>query len=324
MLDDTAAHELLTSVFYSENEGLLERLQAGVQFAHYTSAETAMRIIQSQGAERAIWLRNSTEMNDFAEIEYGCFWLNKCLEDPSVNTRMLHLAQALGLNIVDLMGSMNASSRQLKVGTFLLSLSEHRATDNTGTLSMWRAYGGHANVCIVLKAEPLAGDQDAYSVDLVAVDYNGEDGFMRRITKRLDNIEDNLEALKLCNPQWVRSNWLLSIEELVLSTKDPGFHEEKEWRIIHRPSRKWSALNVPSKVVSVGGIVQLIHYLPFQNFPEHNLNGVELEEILDRIIIGPTPNPALVREAFIRLLHDANITDAERRVVISNIPLRRY
>jgi hypothetical protein len=108
-----------------------------------------------------------------------------------------------------------------------------------------------------------------------------------------------------------------------LEIEHKSFHEEKEWRIIHRPSRKWTPLDVPSKVVSVGGIVQVIHYLPFQNIPEHGLNGVELEEILDRIIIGPTPNPQLVRQAFIRLLTDASISDPEKRVVISNIPLRR-
>jgi hypothetical protein len=323
MLDEIATHKLLTSVFYSENEDLVKRLDGGVQFAHYTSAETAMRIIQSKPPERSLWLRNSTEMNDFAEIEYGCYWLNKCLEDPAFNMKILHLADALKLRPVELLRSISASSNQLKVGTYLLSLAEHGESDNTGTLSMWRAYGGDANVCIVLKAEPLAGDQDAYSVDLVAVDYNGEEGFKRRLMRLLDNIEGNLEALRSCDRGQVLANWLLAIDELVLSTKDPGFHEEKEWRIIHRPSRKWTPLDVPSRVVSVGGIVQIIHYLPFQNIPEHGLNGVELEEILDRIIIGPTPNPELVRQAFIRLLKDANITNAEKRVVVSNIPLRR-
>lgn len=323
MLDEIATHKLLTSVFYSENEDLVKRLDGGVQFAHYTSAETAMRIIQSQAPDRALWLRSATEMNDFAEIECGKFWLKKCLEDPQISGKMTDLAGLVGVNIGELYQSIVNSSSTLKTDTYLVSLAEHQASDNGGTLSMWRAYGGNANVCIVLNSAPLAGDQDAYSVDLVAMNYEGGQGFLDRFNRLLNKIESNIPALAECSPSQIQHNWLLAIDELVLSTKDPGFREEKEWRIIHRPSRQWSELPVPSKVVSVGGIVQVVHYLPFQNFPEYGLNGVELDEILDRIIIGPTPNPELVRQAFIRLLEDANITNVEKRVVISNIPLRR-
>jgi len=35
--------------------------------AHYTTAETAMKIIRG----RSLWLRNAAVMNDFSEIEYG-------------------------------------------------------------------------------------------------------------------------------------------------------------------------------------------------------------------------------------------------------------
>lgn len=46
----------------------LENLKRdGFTIAHYTTAETALQIIQN----RTFWLRNATLMNDYSEIEHG-------------------------------------------------------------------------------------------------------------------------------------------------------------------------------------------------------------------------------------------------------------
>lgn len=322
MIDD-ASHDALTAAFYAENDTLAAKLTSDIRFAHYTSAETAMKIISGKGDDRALWLRNATEMNDFAEIEYGFQCLLNTLEDATIRSRTAALAKIFGMSYLDFFNSVTVSKLHLKTNTFLLSLSEHAARNDVGKLSMWRAYGGEANVCMVFKTDAFSTPQDAYSVDLVQVDYRGNAGFKQRFVRLLDNFDANLERLRLCPSDWVTFNWILAINELLLSTKNPGFYEEEEWRVIYRSGRNYSKVKVPCKVVSINGIVQLVHYLPFRNYPEHGLKGAELGEILDRVIIGPTPNPSLVREAFVHLLREANVSEPEARVVCSYIPLRR-
>lgn len=51
-----------------------ESLLAGGQFVYYTSAETATRIIRN----KQIWLRNTTTMNDYSEVQHGFQCLAGC------------------------------------------------------------------------------------------------------------------------------------------------------------------------------------------------------------------------------------------------------
>ena len=47
--------------------------EQGKRFVHYTSAENAMRIIQS----KTVWLRNARCMNDYMEVYHGYEQLEK-------------------------------------------------------------------------------------------------------------------------------------------------------------------------------------------------------------------------------------------------------
>src|ERR1700730_2117366 len=50
----------------------LAALNSGQRFVYYTSADTAMRIIRSN----EVWMRKSSLMNDYREIEHGFDCLN--------------------------------------------------------------------------------------------------------------------------------------------------------------------------------------------------------------------------------------------------------
>jgi hypothetical protein len=45
--------------------------------------------------------------------------------------------------------------------------------------------------------------------------------------------------------------------------------------------------------------------------------------LIDHIIIGPTRDPLAMREAFISLLDEAGVEQPDRKVFVSNIPLRQ-
>ena len=321
---DENAHAILTASLFGKNEELLARVTPNLRFAHYTSAETALRIIRGGGTDRALWLRNATEMNDFSEIEFGQYCLGYTLARSGILDRIRRIGDVLEVDIVsEVFGPMDEERQRIKSETFLLSLSEHDADDDMGVLSMWRAYGGNTNVCLIFRTEALTNPQEAYDVDITAVDYQGQDGFSARFTRILDDVEKNLEQLKSFDRQWIAFSWKAVLDDMVLSTKHPSFREEKEWRIIYRRKSHSVIPAPPHKIVVIGGIAQVVHYLPMVDVPECGIKKATLEDILDRIIIGPTANPALVKEAFVGQLAEAGCSNPAQRVVTCDIPLRR-
>lgn len=60
-----------------------------------------------------------------------------------------------------------------------------------------------------------------------------------------------------------------------------------------------------------------------RNIPEHNVAKADLNSILFKILIGPTPNPELVWEGFVRILQENGVENPADKVMASGIPLRR-
>src|SRR6266849_6608847 len=55
------------------------RSREPIRFAHYTSAEAALKIIKS----KRIWMRNTTCMSDYREVQHGFDILRKFFSDKS-------------------------------------------------------------------------------------------------------------------------------------------------------------------------------------------------------------------------------------------------
>jgi hypothetical protein len=323
LMSDEAATEVLTAAFFGHSDELRARITSNFRFAHYTSAETALRIIRGDGSDRSLWLRNATEMNDFSEVEYGQYLLYETLGKIDVVKRLKNINDIIGGDLTNnLFCAMDEERQRIKRDTFLLSLSEHDANDTVGLLSMWRAYGGSSNVCLLFNTDAFVSPQTAYDVDITAVDYDGHAGFIDRFNRILSGIEQNAAQLKLLDLDLLALNWKRALDDLVLSSKHPAFREEKEWRIIYR--RKDSSVPPPPcKVVTVNGFVQTVFYLPMENVPDKGVSCATLNELLFKVIIGPSYNPDLSRDAFVSELENASVCNSNSRVVSCNIPLRR-
>jgi hypothetical protein len=107
-----------------------------------------------------------------------------------------------------------------------------------------------------------------------------------------------------------------------LSTKHPGFAEEKEWRVLYWPISQEPSLWIKNEIISLGGVPQLVYKLPLENISSISLIA-GIPDLLDRIIIGPTQFPVALGLAFQKLLADAGVGDADKRISLSGIPLRR-
>jgi hypothetical protein len=56
--------------------------------------------------------------------------------------------------------------------------------------------------------------------------------------------------------------------------------------------------------------------------PEEQFVGVEPNELINRVIIGPSRLPYVLADAFVARLEAAGVTDAGKKVFVSDILLR--
>ena len=113
----------------------------------------------------------------------------------------------------------------------------------------------------------------------------------------------------------------LCVDRFRICLKHEGFHEEREWRVIHLPGRH-SGEHIQSSIEVIGGLPQRVYKIPLRSNAEACLTGLDPDELLDRVIIGPTQYPFAMFDAFVSVLTAAGVREAANRVVISQIPVR--
>jgi hypothetical protein len=107
----------------------------------------------------------------------------------------------------------------------------------------------------------------------------------------------------------------------VTCLKHEGFKEEREWRATYTPKRAQSPLMIPSTQV-IGGVPQIVYEIPLDNKVSPALAELDLASMFDRLIIGPSPYPWVMYEAFVNAVTKLGVADAGERVYGSGIPLR--
>lgn len=307
---------------YAANE--IQRVSAeSRRFVHYTSAEAAMAIIRSG----SVWLRNALLMNDFSEVEHGQRCLYAAYKLREDGGRRFHAVMAaLGDTFGDrLEKAINSRSGELQTESYLISLSEHGVDsneDDIGRLSMWRAYGGAAGVALVVHNTPFITPSEVLGAYTSPVLYSDEVGFKAHFEQLVAGLEANLEFLKGIDVELVLHTVMEAFQFAMLSTKHPGFHEEREWRVIYTPKFRASD-KILAEIQSVRGIPQQIYKIPLRDHPAEGLTGLAIPNLLDRVIIGPTQYPWPIWTAFVELLREVGVEKPETRVHISGVPLRQ-
>jgi len=73
----------------------------------------------------------------------------------------------------------------------------------------------------------------------------------------------------------------------------------------------------------IGGIPQPVYKIPLDAAISPALADLDFARLFDRVIIGPSPYPWPMYEAFVAALSDKGISDAADRVFTSLIPIRQ-
>ena len=303
------------------------------RFVHYTNAEAGLKILRSE----RVLLRNSTLMNDFSEVQHG---LN-CLLYAYNGALGDRLRQAMSLVQVDLpdiiQNNFNSQIEDFRHQTYLMSISEHGDTakgdeleDLYGRLSMWRAYSKRNGVAFVFKNGPFVTDSNALNAFTSPVLYATPDTFLGYFEQFVFSIETNVEFIKNFGGALLHDAIMNAFRFTVQSTKHPSVHEEKEWRVIYSPTLlvKDEGLSpqqrerVPTEIMDLGGTPQRIYAIPFKNYPEDGFMGATIPELIDKILIGPSPDAYAIADAFAAELITKNVANAHERIRITGIPLR--
>jgi hypothetical protein len=290
------------------------------RFVHYTNAEATLNILRT----KRIWMRKSSCMNDFMEIEHGLNCLIKAHESQDIGKDFKKTLDSifpkLSQRVADL---FNSWVPHIKYDTYFSCFSEHSDDEDlTGRLSMWRAYGNATGVAFVLDSGPFLRPSGALKAYTSPVAYLNDKLFREEFSRITKAIQENIDFIKLHGEDSLLSNIFQMFTLAITCTKHPGFREEQEWRIIYTPPLR-SSNHLESEIVSIGNVPQQIYKIPLKNIPDEGLFGVEPNELVDRVIIGPTLYPSAIQQAFIKLMTGAGIQDAAEKVIISDIPLRR-
>ena len=71
---------------------------------------------------------------------------------------------------------------------------------------------------------------------------------------------------------------------------------------------------------TIEGVPQKIYKV---NLKDTILHNADIKSLLNKVLIGPTENPDIIKEAFEGLLTEKQISITEDLVHISNVPLRK-
>lgn len=307
-----------TALFPYAQERVAAARAHATRFAYYTTAETAYKILSS----REIWLRNAKLMNDFSEVEHGLRCLSAAFRSPLGN-RLWSVLDECAPGAMAQIGSLFSERLpNFELDTFLTCFSEHLTSeDSRGRLSMWRAYGGATGVALVFNPTAILGNSSATSVVTSPVLYADPTSFVSALERVVTNMEQSRGQLKALGPERVQTAVFNVFMYAVLCTKHPGFAEEREWRAIASPSLTGTnRLAVMTEIID--GIPQRVLKLPLANAPEEGFVGLEVAELIERVIIGPCAHPQITYLAFVELLTAIGIPDANKRVHVTDIPLR--
>lgn len=307
-----------------------------IRFAHYTSADTALKILRSQ----RMLLRNSSLMNDFSEIHHGLECLENAYNSP-LGDRLNEALRAVQDNLPEvLQRNFRAQILGFSNETYLMSVSEHgdggsdergEGHENSfGRLSMWRAYAPKDGVAFIMKNQPFLCESNALNAFSSPVVYAMPNEFQYSFEEVVIAIEDNIETIKKYGGEIVHQLLLTAFRFSVQSTKHPSFKEERGWRVIYSPSilHREGGLNdrqmarIPTEIMSIGGVPQRVFAIPFVDYPDEGFVGATAPALIDRILVGPSRDSRAIQHALIAELMLINVAEPESKVVITGVPLR--
>lgn len=289
--------------------------------AHYTSTVVMESILKNE----EIWLANPLYMNDHEEIGFGVIEgrakviSSSKIKEAFTDERFYEQFQK------SYYFAYAGFAEEQALDIFVLCFSEHHKLDIDGRLSLWRSYGADASgACIVFDPTKIETDADVPFVFL-KVAYAPKDSRLSMIDAIIDNFCSLLKALPQSDFVAHHAAYCLFDRILLFSlfNKHIGFSEEDEWRLVYR--RNIDEKNNYSGMIGYWlgkrGIEPKLK-LKLRTLADFQPNGLELDQVVDRILLGPTATGTPSMKMVQRMLDLLGKSRLRNRVHSSSIPYR--
>jgi hypothetical protein len=300
---------------YGERQRVIDQ---GIKLAHYASAETGIQILKNQ----EFWLRDSRCMNDFREVHHGLTLLEAFFRDASRNAAFVTAVNAVHAGVgEEVIRKFFDWKAMLWAGTYIMCMSEHRdkLDEKYGRLSMWRAYGRAAGGIAIVMNVPMGNTDTNFHVFLSPVAYKDE------IDSDMSAIIGNMGAARQLLGSIPRDEFLNRLFSMLVMAavclKHPGFHEEREWRLVYLPLT-WQSEFVKEAYEPIAGVPQCVYKLKFSEAVRAGHLEADPVKLIDRVIIGPTAYPGTVTDQVFQALRSLGFTQPGDHLETSYIPLR--
>lgn len=308
-------------IFLPTYDKSLRRMRdEGLRLAYYTDVDTALKIIDG----RSIWMRNTMYMNDVGELEYGRAAMDGLLADQTVRARMGEVLGPIHPGIVPaLLQAWERLSPRLIGETYIACFTEHPPSENeTGRLSMWRAYCSRPDgVALVLNTTAFMLETNEFNAYSSPVFYGNSAAQREKLLEVLQNVENHREGVAGFGPDGVLHRMVLAILFGAVCLKHPGFSEEAEWRVIFMPNAIAQRTRL-KRIENVLSPPQAVWTIPLMNDADAGLRGLDPDELIDRVIVGPSSRTAEIISQLSAALERQGALNANARLVPSGIPLR--
>ena len=240
--EGTPEQHAVMKLFYPHHWERMNALGVNGKLVHYSSAEAALAILEN----REIWLRNTTVMNDYMEVQHGLEALSAAYSSDSGKA----FQELLNTNFSDVCKEteelFNSWQNVLRYETFITCMSEHvPGEDKLGRLSMWRAYGSTTGVALVVKSAPFRSDTQVLRAYSTPVRYATSAGLEADFLQLATSFAGNLSLIEGLGRQTVKNHLFNMYKWAALAVKHPGFEEEREWRIAYAPKMDLSEVINP-------------------------------------------------------------------------------
>jgi hypothetical protein len=289
-----------------------------LSFIYYTTAATAVQIIRN----RQIWMRSTGVMNDHTEVSHGISCIRNAFESISGKELSSAINNCHPNTYAKLLEQFNNYIPLLYADTFITCLSEHESIEvDYGRLSMWRAYGGHAGVALVLNPYIFFSETTALAAYTSPVLYADEFGVQERLSEVAASISANRSYAKSLHPDAFRNSLFQALRFAAICTKHPAFIEEREWRIASSPAIQ-SSDYVTKHIEVIGGVPQTVLKLELNDQPDEGIIGLEPSTFVEKILIGPCDYPETIARALADELKAAGFSDPYNVINVTGIPLR--